>query len=89
MSGRPLDDLEVLEGHDSFVARHIAASEAEIAAMLAVVGAPSLDTLAERTVPAAIRDLDGLDLPAAIDEAGVIAELRGVAQQNTPIKSLI
>ena len=89
MSGRPLDDLEVLEGHDSFVARHVAASEAEIAAMLAVVGAPSLDALAERTVPAAIRDLDGLDLPAAIDEAGVIAELRGLAQQNTPIKSLI
>ena len=85
----PLDDLAVLEGSDSFIARHVAASEAEIAAMLAVVGAPSLDALAKRTVPEAIRDLDGLDLPPPIDEASVIAELRGLALQNTPLKSLI
>ncbi len=84
-----LDDLDVLEGRDSFIARHVAASETEIAAMLAMVGAPSLDALAKRTVPEAIRDLDGLDLPAPIDEASVIAELRGLALQNTPIKSLI
>ena len=84
-----LDELAVLEGSDSFIARHIAPSEAEVTAMLAAIGAPSLDVLAARTVPAAIRDLDALDLPAPIDEASVIAELRGLALQNTPIKSLI
>ncbi len=89
MSAHALDELERLEGNDGFIGRHIAASDAEIAAMLAVVGAPSLDALTTRTVPAAIRDLDGLDLPASIDEAGVIAELRGLALRNTPIKSLI
>ncbi len=89
MSAHAVDELERLEGNDGFIGRHIAASDAEIAAMLAVVGAPSLDALTTRTVPAAIRDLDGLDLPASIDEAGVIAELRGLALRNTPIKSLI
>ncbi|MDT7950909.1 MAG: aminomethyl-transferring glycine dehydrogenase [Acetobacteraceae bacterium] len=89
MTDSALDDLDALAGHDSFVGRHIAATETEVAAMLAVVGAPSLDALTERTVPAAIRDLDALDLPPPIDEAGVIAELRGLALQNTPLKSLI
>ena len=40
-------------------------------------------------MPDAIRDLDALDLPPPLDEAGVIDELRGLALQNTPIKSLI
>jgi glycine dehydrogenase len=84
-----LAELAALEGNDSFVGRHIAPSEAEIAAMLEAVGAPTLAALAERTVPASIRDLASLDLPEAIDENAVIAELRGIALQNTPIKSLI
>ena len=84
-----LDELAVLEGRDSFIARHIAPAEAEIASMLAAIGAPSLDALTARTVPDAIRDLDALDLPPPLDEAGVIDELRGLALQNTPIKSLI
>ena len=84
-----LDELAVLEGRDSFIARHIAPSEAEIASMLAAIGAPSLDALTARTVPDAIRDLEALDLPPPVDEAGVIDELRGLALQNTPIKSLI
>ncbi|GAC1337247.1 MAG: aminomethyl-transferring glycine dehydrogenase [Acetobacteraceae bacterium] len=85
----PLAELAGLEGNDAFVARHIAPSPTEIAAMLDVVGAASLEQLAEQTVPASIRDLAALDLPAAIDEAGVIAELRGLALQNAPRKSLI
>ena len=84
-----LDELTVLEGNDSFISRHIAPSQGEIAAMLAAVGAPSLDALSARTVPDAIRDLDALDLPPPVDEATVIAELRGLAHQNTAIKSLI
>ena len=84
-----LDELAALEGSDAFISRHVAPSEPEIAAMLAAIGTPSLAALAAKTVPAAIRDLDGLDLPAPIDEAAVIAELRGLAQRNTPIKSLI
>ncbi len=84
-----LAELAALEGGDSFVARHIAPSEADIAAMLGVVGAATLDELAAKTVPAAIRDLAALDLPAAIDEAGAIAELRALAGRNAAVKSLI
>ncbi len=85
----PLAELTALEGNDSFVARHVAPSETEIAGMLAAIGASSLDDLAGRTVPAAIRALQALDLPPAIDEAAVIAELRDLAGQNLAVKSLI
>ena len=85
----PLDDLAALEGSDGFISRHVAPSESEIAAMLERVGVASLDALSTRTVPAAIRDLEALDLPPPVDEASVIAELRGLALRNTPIKSLI
>jgi len=87
MSG--LAELAELEGQDAFIARHVAPSEAEIAAMLDVVGVESLDALAAKTVPAAIRDLTTLELPDPIDENAVIAELRAIALQNAPLKSLI
>ncbi len=85
----PLAELGTLEGADSFVARHVAPNEAEIAAMLHEVGAATLDELAAKAVPAAIRALNALDLPPAIDEAAAIAELRGLAGQNACKRSLI
>ena len=85
----PLAELSALEGADSFVARHVAPNEAEIAAMLHEVGAATLDELASRAVPAAIRALDAMDLPPAVDEAAAIAELRGLAGQNELKRSLI
>ena len=84
-----LEELAALEGNDGFIARHIGPDDTQIEAMLAQVGAPSLRALIERTVPAAIRDLDALDLPPPIDEAAVIAELRGLALRNAPRRSLI
>jgi len=84
-----LAELARLEARDGFVARHIGPSEADIAAMLPVVGASSLDDLANRTVPAAIRNPAALDLPKPIDEAGVIAELTALASRNAAVKSLI
>ncbi len=85
-----LQELTALEDKGEFARRHIGPSEAEVAAMLAVVGADSLETLAERTVPAAIRSAVALPLPAAVTEAEAIAELRALADQNrADIKSLI
>ncbi|MCC6717025.1 MAG: aminomethyl-transferring glycine dehydrogenase [Acetobacteraceae bacterium] len=84
-----LKELAILEASDSFVARHIAPSEDEIAAMLKALGMASLAEMAARTVPAAIRMQQAMDLPPALDEAGVIGELRGLAAQNTGEKSLI
>jgi glycine dehydrogenase len=84
-----LAELAVLEAPDSFVARHIGPSESDIAAMLHAVGAATLDDLAAKTVPPAIRTNQALDLPPPIDEAAVITELRGLAARNVLKKSLI
>ncbi len=89
MPSRPLDELAALEAADGFVTRHVAASEADIAAMLRTLGVASLDELAARTVPDDIRLPRPLDLPPAIDEAATIAELRDLAGQNAAVKSLI
>ncbi len=84
-----LAELATLEAADSFVSRHIGPSEADIAAMLHVVGAATLNDLAAKTVPPTIRTNRTLDLPPPIDEAAVIAELRGLAGRNALKKSLI
>jgi len=85
----PLAELSALEGADGFVARHVAPNEAEIAAMLHEVGAATLEELAGKAVPVAIRAHDAMDLPPAIDEAAALAELRGLAGQNVCQRSLI
>ena len=84
-----LAELAVLEASDAFVGRHIGPSDTEIAAMLRVVGAASLDDVAAKTVPESIRSNRPMQLPPAIDEAGVLAELRGLADRNVVKKSLI
>ena len=58
----------VLDSSDTFVHRHIGPDDAEVSAMLAALGVPSLDALGDEIVPAAIR----LERPLAItDAAGV------------------
>ena len=84
-----LDELGRLEAADAFVDRHIGPREYEIAAMLRVVGAGSLEELIGQTVPAAIRARAPLDLPPPVDEAGVLAELRDLARRNVVKRSLI
>jgi glycine dehydrogenase len=84
-----LAELGALEATDAFVARHIAPSAADIAAMLSAVGAADLNDLVTRTLPPSIRATTSLDLPEAVDEAAAIAELRALADRNTTIKSLI
>jgi glycine dehydrogenase len=57
--------------------------------MLQAVGAATLEDLAAKTVPPAIRSNRALELPPPIDEAAVVAELRGLAAKNSVKKSLI
>jgi glycine dehydrogenase len=84
-----LTDLAALEG-PGFAARHIGPSEAEIAEMLAGLGAASLSEFAASAVPAAIRGADLSALPPAVSEAAAIAELRAIAARNrSDIRSLI
>lgn len=80
-------ELRALE--ESFVPRHVAPAEADIAVMLRTIGADSLDTLAAQTVPGDIRTPEMAGLPDAIGEIAVIEELRVLAQQNHRMRSLI
>ncbi len=89
MNHNPLEELHALEGADAFAARHIGPRAAEIAAMLKMVDAASLDDLIGQTVPESIRSNAGLALPAALTEAAVLADLRALADQNVLKKSLI
>jgi len=79
--------LRDLEAH--FTDRHIGPDADEQAAMLAALGLGSLDELADRAVPASIRDRDALDLPPAGDETEVLEELRGLAARNAVLVSLL
>src|ERR1700761_9057449 len=82
-------ELAELEENDGFVRRHIGPSETELAAMLHMIGAATLDDVAGKTVPAAIRSNAALNLPPPVDEASAIAELRALAARNAATKSLI
>jgi glycine dehydrogenase len=74
---------------DTFVSRHVGPDEPEVAEMLRVVGAASLDALASETVPAEIRLRAPLALPPPIGEAAVLQELRELAAQNVVARSFI
>jgi glycine dehydrogenase len=81
--------LNVLEQRDEFIARHIGSATTDISAMLAAIGAPSLDALIDQTVPAAIRLHTPLALPDARPEAEALAALKAIAGKNILNKSLI
>ena len=57
--------------------------------MLEVVGHPTLESLVDAAVPEGVRDRDPLDLPAAADEAAVLAALRERADANEVFTSMI
>ncbi|GAB1487578.1 aminomethyl-transferring glycine dehydrogenase [Opitutaceae bacterium] len=79
---------DLLAPTDSFARRHLGPDAAEQAAMLKLLGQPSLDTLIDRAVPAHIRR-GAMDLPAAIGETAALTELRAIAQQNQIFRSFI
>jgi glycine dehydrogenase len=81
--------LTELEAADAFARRHIGPDDAEIEAMLEVVGASSLPDLIERTTPAAIRSSRPLGLPPALSEDQALATLRELAARNRVLTSMI
>ena len=81
--------LSALEQRDEFIARHIGPCPSEIAAMLATIGASSLDQLIDQTVPAAIRLPAPLSLAGARTENEALGALKAIAGKNRVNKSLI
>ncbi len=72
-----------------FVGRHIGPRAADVAAMLAVVGQPTLEQLTERAVPASIAMTQRLDIAPAASESAALAELAERAGKNRVLRSLI
>jgi glycine dehydrogenase len=84
-----LPSLSSLNPAGSFAARHIGPRAAETAEMLAAVGHPTLESLVDACVPEGVRDRTPLNLPAAEDEAAVLALLRDRAEANDVYTSMI
>ncbi|NLE97416.1 MAG: aminomethyl-transferring glycine dehydrogenase [Propionibacterium sp.] len=68
--------------------RHIGPSPAEMEAMLATIGADSLDALIDETVPPALRQRDPLGW-APMTEGQLLRELRAIGAKNQPLVSMI
>lgn len=81
--------LSTLFNHTEFVARHIGPNSADQAAMLAEIGATSLDDLVGQTIPADIRFNQALNLPDALPEHEALAKLKAIASKNIIKKSFI
>jgi len=69
--------------------RHIGPTTQEIEAMLAVVGAKSLHGLVDETLPASIRQAERLDFGVSMTERRVLEHMRGIADKNRLLVSLI
>ena len=73
---------------DTFARRHTGDSPSETAAMLALLGYPSVDALVDAAVPPHIRR-GALNVPAALGETGALAELRALASENKVFRNFI
>ena len=74
---------------DRFVDRHIGPRTGDIEAMVAAVGATSLDGLIDEAVPSDIRLDTPLDVPGPETESEFLARVHRVGQRNRPGRALI
>ncbi len=72
-----------------FIGRHIGPSESQTQEMLETIGVGSLEELVGRTVPAAIRMNEELDLPEAVSEAEYLTILKEISLKNSVYKNYI
>ncbi len=74
---------------DTFVRRHVGPTDGEVAAMLATLGAKSLDEFIGQVVPASIRLNRALKLGPERSEFELLSELKLTAQKNKVFRSFI
>lgn len=72
-----------------FIGRHIGPDAHETEQMLKTIGVGSLEELVSRTVPAAIRMQESLNIPAGQSEAEFLQQLKEVSLQNKLNKNYI
>jgi glycine dehydrogenase len=82
--------LAALELGIPFADRHIGPRAGELARMLDVIGAGSLEELARRAVPRSIREPEpDIELPEPATESQALAELGELAKANRPMAQMI
>ncbi|MGH7653745.1 MAG: aminomethyl-transferring glycine dehydrogenase [Gemmatimonadaceae bacterium] len=74
---------------DSFVSRHIGPSDADITAMLAALGYPTLDAFVDAVIPSSIRFRGALDVPAERSEQEALASFKAEMSGNEVWRSFI
>jgi glycine dehydrogenase len=74
---------------EKFSDRHIGPRPDEVAAMLATIGAQSLDALMDETLPSSIRLRGAMAIDAGMTEAEVLRHLAKIAARNRVMTSLI
>ncbi len=72
-----------------FQRRHNGPNSTDTAAMLQTIGAPSVEALISKTVPASIRLQQPLNLPEAISEYEYLQSLKEIAAKNKLYKTYI
>src|SRR5665647_275852 len=72
-----------------FISRHIGPDHDDVAAMLKIVGQPSIEAMLDTAMPGVIRGERALRLDAAPTEEAVIEELRALASRNTVLTQMI
>jgi glycine dehydrogenase len=84
------ENLGLLQPLDSFARRHNGPRERHIREMLAALGVDTLDELIDAAVPETIRlPQNSLQLPPALSETELLADLRDIASQNQIFRSYI
>ena len=74
---------------EKFEHRHTATNKHDTAAMLKTIGADSVDSLIDETVPDTIRLQQALKLPEAKSEFDYLNDLKQIASNNKVFKSYI
>jgi len=87
--GTTTDTRTALGDAGSFVPRHIGPSDADVRAMLDLLGYPTLDALIEATIPERIRFRGRLNLPEPQSEFEALRALRRMAAKNRVFRSFI
>src|SRR6476620_7896599 len=73
----------------SFVPRHIGPTDADVAAMLELLGYDSLDSLIDATVPAGIRLQRPLAIHAGLSEHEALDHLKSIIKKNQVARSYL
>ncbi len=84
-----LQVLEDLIHSNEFIYRHIGPSKTDTQAMLATLSLESIEELIDKTVPQGIRQTASSDLNDAKNEHEALADIKKIAEKNSPFKSYL